>query len=150
MARVALKILIWPARIFAWSFAITTVIGVAGAMVLCIVRPDSTHRIMGTSVAGVVKSSWALTYSGWPGALMALGEIIAVFAGLWASTTRKTPHRYIGHFILILWAALWTINAFRVFPDGEFNLIYWIPPALLCTCIRAAAGLTQTTPSSPH
>jgi hypothetical protein len=106
-------------------------------MTLCIVKPDSTHRIMGSSVAGVVKSSWALTYSGWPGALLALAQLITVVAALWASTTRKTPHRQIGHLILILWAALWTVNAFRVFPDGDFNLIYWMPLALLCTCIRA-------------
>jgi len=150
MAKIALKVLIWLARIFAWLFAITTVIGVAGAMVLCIVKPDSTHRIMGTSVGGVVKSSWALTYSAWPGALLALAQVTAVVGALWASITRKTPHRHIGHLVLVLWATLWAINAFRVFPDGEFNLIYWMPFALLCTCIRAAANLTQTATSEPR
>jgi len=150
MARIALKVLIWLARIFAWLFAITTVIGVAGAMVLCIVKPDSTHRIMGSSVGGVVKSSWALTYAAWPGAMLALGEVIAVVAALWASITRKTPHRHIGHLILVLWAALWTINAFRAFPDGDFNLIYWMPLSLLCTCTRAAANLAKTATSEPR
>jgi len=144
METVISKVLTWPPRIFAWLFTITTVIGVAGAMVLCVIRPDSTHRIMGTSVAGVVRSSWALTYTAWPGALLALAQITAVVGALWASTTRKTPHRQIGHAVLILWATLWTINAFRVFPDGDFNLIYWITLSLLCTCIRAVASLTQT------
>lgn len=149
MTGIILKVLQWLARIFAWLFAVMTVIGVVGAMVLCIIHPDSTHRIMGMSVGGVVKSSWALTYAGWPGAILALGEVIAVVAGLWASTTRKTPHRHLGHLVLILWASLWTINAFRVFPDGDFNLIYWMPFALLCTCIRAAANLTQNTADAP-
>ncbi len=143
MAGIVLKVLTWLARIFAWLFATTTTLGVAGAMVLCIARPDSTHRIMGTSVGGVVKSSWALTYAAWPGALLALSQVIIVAAALCASITRKTPHRQIGHTILIFWAALWAINAFRVFPNGDFNLIYWMPFALLCTCIRAAANLTQ-------
>ena len=150
MVKVALKVLIWSARLCAWLFAVTTVIGVAGAMVLCVVRPDATHRIMGTSVGGMVKSSWALTYAGWQGALLALGEVIAVIAGLVTSITRKTPHRPIGHLILVAWAALWTINAFRVFPDGEFNLIYWMPFFLLCTCIRAAANLGQAHASAPR
>jgi hypothetical protein len=149
MLRVALKVLVWPARIFAWLFAVTTTIGVAGAMILCIVKPDSTHRIMGMSVGGVVKSSWALTYVGWPGALLALAQVVALSGSLWASTTRKSPHRHLGHLVLIFWAALWTINAFRVFPDGDFNLIYWMPFSLLCTCIRAAANLSPNTGHAP-
>jgi hypothetical protein len=150
MAKVTVNVLIWLARVCAWSFAVATVIGVAGAMVLCVVRPDSTHRIMGMSVGGIVKNSWALTYAGWRGALLALGEVVAVIAGLGTSIARKTPYRHIGHLILVLWAALWTVNAFRVFPDGEFNLIYWVPFCLLCTCIRAAANLGQVYSGVPR
>jgi hypothetical protein len=142
MAEMIIKILVWLARLFAWLFAITTAIGVAGAMIMCIIHPDSTHRIMGTSVGGHVRSSWALTYAGGFGILLALSQVIVVVGALWASRTQKATVLYISHLILVLWGGLWAINAFRVFPDGEFRLIYIVTFCLLCTCIRAVVGLT--------
>jgi hypothetical protein len=142
MAGMIIKVLVWLARFFAWLFAITTILGVAGAMMMCIIQPESSHRIMGTSVGGHVRSSWALTYTNGYGILLALSQVIAVVGALWASRTQKAPCLYIGHLVLVLWVGLWTINAFRVFPDGEFSLIYIMTLCLLCTCVRAVVNLT--------
>jgi hypothetical protein len=143
MAGLALKVMVWLARFFAWFFAITTVIGVAGAMIMCMVYPDSTHRIMGVSVGGYVRSSWALTYANGFGVLLALGQVIAVVGALWASRSHKEPFLYTGHLLLVLWGGLWTVNAFRVFPDGEFDLIYIVTFCLICTCVRAAVNIAS-------
>ena len=142
MAGMIIKVLVWLARLFAWLFAITTIIGVAGAMMMCIVHPDASHRILGTSVGGHVRSSWALTYTNGHGILLALSELIAVVGALWASRTQKAPYLYIGHLVRVLWVGLWTLNAFRVFPHGEFSLIYILTFCLLCTCVRAGVSLT--------
>jgi len=142
MAEMIIKVLVWLARFFAWLFAITTAIGVAGAMIMCMIHPDSTHRIMGMSVGGDVRNSWALTYAGGFGILLALSQVIAVVGALWGSITQNATFLYLSHLILVLWGGLWTINAFRVFPDGEFRLIYIVTFCLVCTCIRAVANLT--------
>jgi hypothetical protein len=116
-------------------------------MIMCVIQPESSHRIMGVSVGGQVRSSWALTYTDGYGILLALSQVIAVGGALWASRAQKAPYLYIGHLVLVLWAGLWTINAFRVFPDGEFSLIYLMTFSLLCTGVRA--GVNLAAPGAP-
>ena len=139
--QISLKILVFFVRFFVWFFVITTVMSVGFASIGCAVYPDSQQRIMASGGGDNVISSWGLTYTGWGGAALGAVQVIVVLWALRASRTRKVAYRRTGHIILILWAGLWTANAFYVFGNGTFGLIYVMSFFLLCTCVRALLGL---------
>jgi hypothetical protein len=141
MDKVIMKILVFFVRFCVWFFVVMTVISVSFASIACVVYPDSQNRIMASGGGANVISAWGLTYSGWGGAVLGMAEVIIVVWALLASRTRKVVYRRTGHIILILWAGLWAANAFYVFGDGTFGLIYVMPFFLLCTCLRALPGL---------
>jgi hypothetical protein len=145
MIRMFLQILARLGRFFAWLFAVGTValLGVFWMLPIWVQRADRRPAIMTDGRT----NSWGLTYFGWRGTVLALAEFILVAGALWASRTRHRASRSIGHLVLILWAGLWVVNAFRVFADGTFGLIYIMPFFFVCTCIRAALDLTR--PSTP-
>ncbi len=145
MSRLFLQILSPLGRFFAWLFAVGTMalLGVFWMLPLCVQRADRRAAIMTDGRT----NSWGLTYFGWSGTVLALVEFILVVGALWASSTHHLASRAIGHLVLILWAGLWTVNAFRVFADGTFGLIYIMPFFFVCTCIRAVLDLTK--PSAP-
>jgi len=142
------KLLVFFVRFCVWFFVVTTVMSVGFASIACMVYPDSQQRIMSSGGGTNVISAWGLTYSGRGGAVLGAAQVIVVLWALWASRARKTVYRRTGHIILVLWAGLWTANAFYVFGDGTFGLIYVIPFFLLCTCIRALQGFKWTATGS--
>jgi hypothetical protein len=147
MIKVLLQILARLGRFFAWSFALgtTVLLGVFWMLPLFVHRADRRPAIMTDGRT----NSWGLTYLGWRGAVLALVEFILVAGALWASGTRQLASRSIGHLVLILWAGLWMVNAFRVFADGTFGLIYIMPFFFLCTCLRAALDLAKPRAPAP-
>ena len=140
MIKIIRKIFVLVVRLFVWFFVLTTALSVTLAMLSCVVYPDSQNRIMCTGGGDNIKSAWGLTYYGWGGAVLAFVQVAVVLSALWASMRWKTAYRRAGHIVLILWAGLWAVNAFYIFGDGTFNLIYVLPFFLLCTCIRAVMG----------
>lgn len=146
MAYTSAKRLVSLAYIMAWFFAVASALWVGFVSILCLAHPQELHCIMATSVNGTLTISWALTYQGWRGVLLALAEVMVVVWALLTSRARKTIWRFIGHFVLISWVGLWTVNAFRVFSDGTLGLIYILPIFLICTCIRAALDLSSLGP----
>ena len=145
-----MKILVWLVRFCVWFFVVMTVISVSFATIACVVEPDSQQRIMACGDGVKTISAWGLTYTGWGGAVLGMAEVIIVVWALWASRARRTVYRRIGHIILVLWAGLWAANAFYVFGDGTFGLIYVIPFFLLCTCVRALLSFKEIATSSNH
>jgi len=138
MGKVILTVLAAFVRFAAWFFAVATALWVSLISILCIVQPQGLHCIMAQSDDTTLTTSWGLTYQGWPGAIIAGAEVIVIVAALVASKTRKPAWRFIGHPVLVLWAGLWTVNAFRVLDDGTLGLIYILPVFLVCTACRAA------------
>lgn len=139
MLKVLLQRLGWLVRFFAWLFAVGTLLPLSW-MLLTYVRRGDAH---GTMMTDSITEAWGLTYLGWPGAILAAVEFVLVFGALWASTTRSLAYCSIGHLILVLWAGLWMANAFYVFRDGTYSLIYILPFFFLCTCLRAALDLRR-------
>jgi hypothetical protein len=88
--------------------------------------------------------AWGLTDVGRPGVVLGLAELVLIFSALWASRARNLGYRSMGHLILILWAGLWMGNAFYVFADGTFGLIYAAPFFFVCTCVRAEQDHRQS------
>lgn len=142
MGKTTWKIVTGSVRFCAWFFAVATVLTVCLVVVSSADNPNPHATIMSSGA-----DAWGLTYIGRPGMLLALAQTVAVTWALWASRARKPALRLIGHTLLILWSALWTANAFYVFGDGTFNLIYIMPFFLLCTCLRAALDLRRRSPS---
>ena len=140
MMKMIKKIFSLLVGLFVWFFVLTTALSVTLAMLSCVVYPDSQNRIMCTGGGDNIKSAWGLTYYGWSGAVLAFVQAVVVVSALWASRHRKMVYRRAGNVVLILWAGLWAANAFYIFGNGKFNLIYVIPFFLLCTCIRAVMG----------
>lgn len=136
-----MKVLVFFVRFCVWFFIVMTVVSVSLASIACVVEPDSQNRIMASGGGDNVISAWGLTYSGRGGAVLGAAQVIVVLWVLWASRMRKVVYRRIGHIILVLWAGLWTANAFYVFGNGTFGLIYVMSFFLLCTCLRALLGL---------
>jgi len=142
MVKVLLTILAWLARFFAWSFAVATLLGVFWMLLMRLQRGDRHPTMMSNGLT----DAWGLTYAGRGGAILALLELVLLVGALWASGVRSLAYRSIGHLILILWAGLWTANAFYVFGDGSFGLIYLLPFFFLCACVRAALDLSRPSP----
>ncbi|MHC1766323.1 MAG: hypothetical protein AB9869_18830 [Verrucomicrobiia bacterium] len=140
-----LQILTWVSRFFAWCFAVgtLTLLGVFWALLVFVPRTDRHTTMMSNGLT----DAWGLTYVGRPGVVLGLAELILVFSALWASRTRHLACRSMGHLVLVLWAGLWMANAFFVFADGTFGLIYVTPFFFVCTCVRAVLDLA--TPSTP-
>ncbi len=145
MVKMLLQILAWLVRFLAWLFAVgtVTVLGVCWMRLTFVPRADRHCTMMTDGFTDAL----GLTYVGWRGAILAFVEFFLVLGALWASRTCYLASRSIGHLILILWAGLWMANAFYVFADGTFDLIYILPFVFLCTCLRAALDLCR--PSTP-
>ena len=140
--KVLLPVLAWLARFIAWLFAVgtVTVLGVWWIRLIFVQRSERHSTMMTDGLT----DAWGLTYVGGGGVILGLAEFVLVVGALWASTTRHVVCRAVGHLILILWAGLWMGNAFYVFADGSFGLIYVLPLCFLCTCLRAALDLSRT------
>ena len=143
MFKVLLQILICLVRFFTWFFAIGTFLAVCWMFLMCVRDMDSHCTMMSNGIT----QAWGLTYTGWGGAILSLVEAILVVGALCVSRTRHLAYRSLGHLILILWAGMWLVNAFSVFADGTFRLIYIMPLFFLCTCLRAALDFHR--PSKP-
>lgn len=104
-------------------------------------RPNDGGCFNSETVSGSVLGPDLL---GWRRTVLALVEFVLVVGALWASRTRPLASRSVGHLVLILRAGLWVVNAFRVFADGTFGLIYILPFFFVCTCLRAALELTKS------
>ena len=140
MVRYVLQMPQWLFRLFAWFFAVgtATLLGVCWARLMFLPGADRHTTMMSDGRT----DAWGLTYLGRPGAVLALAELILVVGAMWASANRRRSYRAMGHLLLILWAGLWTANAFYVFVNGAFGLIYVMPFFFVCTCVRAAVELT--------
>ena len=126
--------------ICAWFFAIATLLALILIVAIDFNKPDAVGRIMVTG-NGVdnITSAWGLTYPGRAGHLIAVVQAILVAAALWATTSRLSPIRRIGLTALVIWAGLWALNAFYVFPDGRFGLVPATVFFFICTLGRTFA-----------
>lgn len=124
------------AIVCAWFFVIATLLTIILIVVTDFNQPDTVDRIMATGDGVNIKSAWGLTYPGRAGQLMAVLQVILVIAALWTSTSRFSSIRRIGLVALVIWAGLWTMNAFYVFPDGRFGLVPATIFFFICTLAR--------------
>lgn len=124
----------------AWFFAIATLLSLILIIVIDFNKPDAVGRIMSTG-NGInnITSAWGLTYHGRTGHLIAVFQAILITAALWTSTSRLSPIRHIGLTAPVIWAGLWTLNAFYVFPDGNFGLVPATIFFFICTLGRTFA-----------
>ena len=145
MVKTVLQMLSRLVRSLAGVFAVGTValLGYCSVRLTFVPRPERHCTMMTNGFT----DAWGLTYLGRGGTVLALVELVMLVGALWASRTRARALRSLGHLVLILWAGLWMANAFYVFADGEFGLIYLMPLLFLCTCLRAGQDLI--TPSTP-
>lgn len=145
MVTTLLPILARLVRSLAWLFAVgtATLIGYCWVLLTFLPHPGRHCTIMSCGST----DAWGLTYLGWRGAVLTLVELVLVVGASCAARTRSRVFRSIGHLVLILWAALWTANAFYVFADGTFGLVYVMPFFFACTCVRAMLDLAG--PSTP-
>jgi len=125
--------------ICAWLFVIATSLALILVVVIGWNRPDGVARIMATGDGVNIRSAWGLTYIGRVGHLIAIFQAILVVVALWASTSHLSSIRHIGLIALAIWAGLWTLNAFYVFPDGEFGLVPVTIFFFICTLGRTIA-----------
>ncbi len=119
--------------ICAWLFAIATSLALILIVVMDFNKADAVGRIMATGDGVHITSAWGLTYHGRAGHMIAVFQVILVAAALWATTSRLSAIRRIALIGLVIWAGLWTLNAFYVFPDGKFGLIHATIFFLICT-----------------
>ena len=120
----------------AWFFVIATLLALILIVAIDFNKPDAVGRIMATGNSVNIKSAWGLTYPGRAGHLMAVFQVILVVAAVWASISRLSSIRRIGLTALVIWASLWTLNAFYVFPDGKFGLVPATVFFFICTLGR--------------
>lgn len=123
----------------AWFFAIATLLALILIVAIDYNKPDAVGRIMATGDGFHIISAWGLTYQGRARHLIAVFQAILVAAALWATTSRLSPIRRIGLTVLVIWAGLWTLNAFYVFPDGKFGLVPATIFFFICTLGRTFA-----------
>ena len=134
----------------AWFFAIATILSLILIIVIDFNKPDAVGRIMSTGDGINIKSAWGLTYAGRTGHLLAALQIILIAAALWASTSGFSSIRRIGLIALVAWAGLWTLNAFYVFPDGEFLLVFQTVFFFICTFARTFTRWSVNSNSQPE
>jgi hypothetical protein len=119
--------------ICAWFFAIAISLALILIVAMDYNKPDAVSRIMATGDGVHITCAWGLTYHGRAGHMIAVVQAILVATALWATTSRLSAIRRIGLIGLVIWAGLWTLNAFYVFPEGEFGLIHVTVFFLICT-----------------
>jgi len=97
-----------------WLFLIGTlwVVGSEGlGLFRGAVSAERTFHVFSISSGEVDWASPGLTYTGYPGAVLALVETIVVLGGLILAFAPRPRLRRIGLGVLLAWAALWALNA---------------------------------------
>ena len=104
---------------------------------------EGSFQVMRTEIGGVVHSPLALTFDGFDGMVLLVGEAVVVFAAIVMSVLPLWRVRRVGHVLLILWVGLWLANATWFATFDPNRRVLWIGTAAafglftVCTLVRA-------------
>jgi hypothetical protein len=148
MARILVKVTRGLVLFVAWFFFLFSILGawVLGVMVAWPGGIDSTELLGLTYHVG-------LAYEGRAGALLAVGEAVAVATCLLLSRAPRATLRRIGHLGLLAWVSLFLGNALCSFDAGDamvLGVVATLAAIWLCVLLRAVWFWTPPTSGAPR
>lgn len=110
-------------------------------------------HVFGAHAGGVTHTAWGLTYHGTAGSILLWTQIILVTLAVLGTLLPIRKARRLGHMVLIVWAGMWTIGAWKLALVQPFSwgITAGVVTVLFgCTLSRAFIGRRATPRWNDH
>lgn len=137
----------------AWFFIVVSLLQLAWVVQTKWPHPAGTTRLYHTVVGEVSYDALGLTYTGWPGLLLAILQSAAIGFAAAATLLPVQRWRRVGHLVLVAWATLWCFDLARLMMiDHQLDSVgqTLVMSALLTATIARAASGWSSAPKLPR